>query len=518
MPLSKLAMLNTSLKTTANRRSLLWSIALGFTLALAIAFALQSLGLSENGDPDEGVHLLVARLLNHGYPFHTFFYDQFALFPFMLAATQRLGGETLLSARLTVLLFAAFGLAGIAALGKFYAGRLVAVLAIALAILHPYYLYVSRVTIAEAPSLGLLMWSLVSMIVFAQSQRQRWLILSTVLFCASVLLKPLLIGFALTLAFWFIMAHLRRAGGHVRVMWRVLLVNLGIVCLAGLMTAAPFVDLLHLNHEFDRTVGFHMLQSPSYASSFAAQLQGLQDWLFASSPWLLLALLGICVSLKRLVWSGPLILGTFATLVLLVILPPFPHHYAVLVPPLAVFTAMGVNAGIKGVHFFVALLRQRSLRAGIRRRAVWAHGAAVMMFCLALPIVFLNAPRVLALNAHVFDDRWLDRSPAIRLLKKSTPANSFVMGDDPKLIYLAKRLVPPSAILFLYNTTFDFLPEAEARFARSTREYPVTAITMTGPYLRHTELVQWIKTNYPVRAAVGDGIKIVRARIYRLPK
>lgn len=131
-------MLNTHLKTTAHKRNLLWSIALGLTLALAIAFALQSLGLSESGDPDEGVQLLVARLLNHGYSFQTFFYDQFALFSFILAATQRLGGETILSGRLTILLFAAFGMASLAALGKFFAGRLVAILAIVFVILHPY--------------------------------------------------------------------------------------------------------------------------------------------------------------------------------------------------------------------------------------------------------------------------------------------------------------------------------------------------------------------------------------------
>jgi len=90
----------------------------GFVFALAalvvLATSFESIQLEHalSSGPDEGVYLIAARLLNHGYSYTSFFLDQFALFPGIMALALRLGGDSALVGRLTIVLFFCFGRAG----------------------------------------------------------------------------------------------------------------------------------------------------------------------------------------------------------------------------------------------------------------------------------------------------------------------------------------------------------------------------------------------------------------------
>lgn len=453
--------------------------------------------------------MLSARLLNRGHAFDTIFYDQFALLPQYIAMAFRIGGDNLLSARLAILLSAAFGLTGLAALARRLSGRVAAVAVIPLTILHAHYLMVARYTIGEAPALACAIWALVLVVLYRASRRRVWLGIASALFCAAVLFKPMVIGLMPALAILVLSVHTTRASRGLRVKWRALGIDLVLSVTIALGIAAPFVGLTDLAGEFERTAGFHFTQSPAYAESFDTHLDALWAWLYTSRAWLGLAALGLVMCLRaQTLLSLALVIGELGMVWLLLLLPPFPHHYALLVPALTLFAACGLQEG-------VTALGQRARGARTNRRASLTAISLALIFIGALSWSVLKFDSIVSDTAHVFAERWIDRRALVTYLRRNTLPDAYVLSDDPKVIYLADRQVPPSAVLLLYDTTFDVLPDALARFQNSAAQYNVQAVVVTGAYRRHAALLHWIEQAYPRSIARGDAERSMYGIIYQ---
>src|SRR6266700_3352570 len=87
------------------RVEIISALLLIFTAVFAAWYLTTNLMRPQLGSRDEGVYLMVARLLDYGYPHTAFFFDQLFGFPQILAYVFRIFGDSAQSGRFTVVAF-----------------------------------------------------------------------------------------------------------------------------------------------------------------------------------------------------------------------------------------------------------------------------------------------------------------------------------------------------------------------------------------------------------------------------
>src|ERR1700692_4221921 len=241
-------------------RRVLFGLAIALAFGLAAWYLMPDALVSRRRDVDEGVYLMVARLLNGGDASSTFFFDQFWLFPKTLATAFQLFGDSLIVGRLTVFGFSLVGAIGITILSYRLGARWAAPLAILAAAVEPLYLRQSRVAMSDIPCAACLTWALVSLVAFQKNRRRFWLALSGVCAAASLTIKPLAIGFFVSLVILLLIQRARREAGRLRFDLNALAMDLLVFAVSGIITAAPFIDLLHPINEYRRTILLHLAE------------------------------------------------------------------------------------------------------------------------------------------------------------------------------------------------------------------------------------------------------------------
>ncbi len=491
--------------------------ALALTLALAASAHLETVNLLRPpaGGPDEGVYLIAARLLNYGYPYSTFFFDQFPLFPQVIGAAFRVGGDTVLTGRLTIVLFSLLGLLLLASLAWLLQWRAAAPLAVLFAVVHPYYLGQSRYTLAEVPSITLLLAALLGVLLYMQGARRVWLVAAAVCFSISLLIKPLAVGFGLTIAWWLIARVVASECGW-RLRARELTLDLALFGCASLLTALPFLDLFHLAAEFEKTAGFHLAETRFYAPQLVERQFGLISFGRESWAWLGLALLGAGVAARkapdRIV---PLVLGEFASAGVLLQLPPFQHHYAILVPVLALLAAIGVQAGgaslIAAFKLWVVRVSRTTKPAHVADQASYVLAGA---FLLVTAIGLNEAGQVARLDYNIINKTKNDQDMIFALVKQYIKPGDFVISDDAMAVYRAGGLIPPPTINLTYESTCNLFAGCRQKLEESVRDYPVKAVLDTGLFGRNPAVRRWLKNHFPVRETRAKKLYSLGVRIY----
>jgi hypothetical protein len=532
-------------RSSSTDRRDLW-LALAVMLGLAAAARLETLHLlrSPTGGPDEGVYLIVARLLNYGYAYSSFFFDQLSLFPQIIAAALRVGGDTILTGRLTIVLFSLLGLALLAWLALLVQWRAAAPLAILFAVVNPYYLEQSRYTMAEVPCITLLIGALIAVLLYTRSARRSWLVAAAICFSASVLIKPLAVGFGLAIAWWLIARVIRSQRGWGR-RARELTFDLALFGCVAVLTALPFLDLLNLAAEFQKTVGFHLAETRFYAPQFAERQDGLISFVVSSQPWLGLALLGAGVAaLKAPNRIIPLVLGEIVSAGILLPLPPFRHHYAILVPVLALLAAIGVEAG--GVSLIAALraLAGYASRSRMRARvadqdahavlevsgggnssggfaggrALWGRQRGMFIvagaFLLVAALWFNDVGKLVQHDDSIIMRTKRDQGRIIVLVERHFKPGEFVISDDPMSVYRAGGLIPPPAINLVYDSTCSVFAGCRQKLQESIRDYPVKAVLVAGLFSKNHVVMRWIKNHFPLRDTSAKQLYTLGVRIY----
>ena len=144
----------------------------GGIIGLAALYLWPDSIVRHNRDIDEGVYLMVARLIHRGHDIHTFFFDQFWLFPKTLATVFNLIGDSLFAGRLTVFAFALVGLIGIAVLCYQLGARWsTASIAILLGAISPLYVRQARMVMSDVPATACIVWALVFLYAFQKIGR-----------------------------------------------------------------------------------------------------------------------------------------------------------------------------------------------------------------------------------------------------------------------------------------------------------------------------------------------------------
>jgi hypothetical protein len=482
-------------------------------LFLAFLYLRINLMLPESADPDEGVYLMVARLLNVGYGYNTFYFDQFWLFPQIVATAFRLFGDSAETGRLTVVAFSLFGLLGMALLARQIGFQWAAPLGIVLGVVNHYYLAQSRYAMTDVPSAALMLWSLVCVLQFTARKQRVWLALGGAFCAASLLIKPLAVGFAVPLAIWILAARIERAQTRWHVAWRALVLDGVAFGAGGILLAAPFVDLFDLRGEFIRTVGFHWDEKDWYAPQLALRQLALVSFASENRMWFGLAGLGAVVAvLKNPLRALPLLAAEWLSVMVLVQLPPWWHHYALLAPLLSMFAAIGVCEGAA----MVGRTLQTWLRRNTSARRVSAYPALMgAAFFFGVALWLHDAPQLVRYNLAVLNEPGHDTTPVVRYLDKNFERRTFLLSDNPMVLYLADMLIPPSAINLPYESTFRFSKLSEDKLSESVTNYNVAAIVVTGSYKHNAKLMAWIQQHFPTSIYVGTGKSdTVEAHIY----
>lgn len=495
----------------------------GLLLTLAAAFAVWCLTTNlmrpQLNGHDEGVYLMVARLLFYGYPHSAFFFDQPFGFPQILAYVFHLFGDTAQAGRLTVVAFSVLGLVGMGLLTWQLGAKWAAPLAVLFALTNHYFLDPSRFTLADVPGAALLVWAMVMMLAFRNTGSRRWLVASALFCTIGLTIKPLDVGFCVPIAYWMITRRLVRDQARWRFDARAFGLDVAVFGAVGLLAAAPFVNLLNLVGEFQRTVGFHLAERNYYSPRLVMRQVGLDRFLTSNALWLGLAGLGaFTASLRYPSRALPLLGGTLSSVLLLLQLPPWGHHYTLLVPPLSVFAAVGVNDGISAVGGLVRAWRARHDVPAVPRRSVALAAFTAVVFLVSAAVWLQAAPGLVSGTTAVLNESSRDPSTVVSFLRKNFRRGTFFLGDNAMVLFLAGDLLPPSAINLAYQGTFSFSGQAFSKLEESIKTYHVQGVVVIGGYNRNAELTKWINANFPVARRVNSTAhNHIHATIHLLP-
>jgi 4-amino-4-deoxy-L-arabinose transferase-like glycosyltransferase len=194
------------------RRRANWGEVLAWAAIVALAAGVQAWQWLPAQQPgwkyDEGVNVIKADLTLQGYRLYSDIWsDQPPLFTWLLAATFRLLGHEVWAGRMLVAAMAAVGALALGALARRLAGRLPAVLAVALLATLPHYQTLGRQLLIGLPALALALLAL-AVLVAADGRRrgEAWVALAGLIFGASRLVKPLTAPMALPLGIWAVLA------------------------------------------------------------------------------------------------------------------------------------------------------------------------------------------------------------------------------------------------------------------------------------------------------------------------
>lgn len=468
--------------------------------------------VARNTDIDEGVYLMVARLIHCGFDTHLFFFDQFWLFPKILSTAFALFGDSLIVGRLTVFAFSLAGLVGMAMLSyQLGAGWTAAIAVILIGAIDPLYIRQSRMAMADVPATTCIVWALVFVFLFQKNRRRIWLTLSGVCVGLSIVLKPFAVGFVVTIIIALFTQRTRRENGRLKFDWAIL-GDLLIVAAAAMVSAAPFVDFLHPIAEYHRTVGFHFHERNWLITRVDDRWRGLLVFSRPNVPLLVFAISGIA-ALRAL--SMPMIAllgGELVTTAILLEMPPWLHHYILILPPLIIFSVLGFNRGFAGFKHLIV-----ELRSGWRLN--FTNNWVAILFAFAVLISLIDVPWLIRYGRRARCPQPLRVDAVVQYVEQNFRPDEYLLGDDALVLYLAGRLMPPSAINFTWGDVLKFDPISFPRFVQVIRDNNVAGIIVSTRYERNPRLMSWIETNFPISTRLGaEHADELNARVYSANK
>jgi hypothetical protein len=421
---------------------------------LALALRLWPLGGAAT-DYDEGVYWQSLRALAAGHPlFREVFSSQPPLFLLGLYPFYLVLGQSLVAARLAVVLYSLAGLAAIYFAARAIAGRWAGLAACTLLAVDPLYLRVSHTLQAEAPALA---FQLACVALAAEAarrparsdRRRRWLAAASGATLGLGIMVKLFDVVALLPALLYLATPLYAAfagrDGSIRrperdallARARLILPDVGLF-LAGMLAALLVVLLPFIGSWgalYDQVVRFH-LAAASAADRGLDYNVGLLLHTGEVYPLLFAAVIAGVIAIRSRSWivvpSGLWFLASLA--LLLRQQPLFDHHIALLMPPLALMA--GASASLA--------LAQR-YRGGVSARPhsyISVRSTVQVALIVVLTMLLVSASDDLAAAQPISGDQRLLSTALERL----TVPGDVVVSDDQYVAGLADRDVVPQLV------------------------------------------------------------------------
>lgn len=395
-------------------------------------------------DYDDGVYWQSLRAMAHGHSlFGSVFSSQPPLFLLGLYPFYVIFGQSLVAARLAVLLFSLLGLAGAYVAGRALGPRSIGAVACLLLSLDPLYEASARAVQAELPSIALQLWAVAfaALAMRATGARRGWLAMGAGAALGCALLTKLFAVAALVPIVLYLGAPLaRRWSRHPgQRAWSPVCRNLRLVAptlalfaagLLGVVVLALLPYAGELGTVYDQVVRFHLVAARTDHHSLVENLRIVADAL-AGAPLVYVGLLSAIVIAWQRVWIGvPLLLWASAAFGVLALLHPlWEQHVVLLSPALAMTSGCGASAA------------WRALSTPRRRRL----GLAIALTLLVLA-GGVDLARDWQANASANRPLPLRTVKLVNALERFSAPDEFVLSDDQFVAALANRDLPPQLV------------------------------------------------------------------------
>ena len=450
---------------------------------------------------DEGAYLMWAWLVHSGHPLYTQTISVSApLFIELLSLAFTLGGVSLVTGRVLVLVLFVAGLAGLIWLNLEWRGEdgwpaaLGSVIAFGVA---PLAFRLSRSAMGEIPAVSLAVLA----VALAATYRRRggliWAALSGLVFCLSLLVKALN-PLVLLPILWLLWSGTRERRLPALAVWGAAAVAPVVVCLLVYDPAALYDQAVAFRLELRQTFPWRPAENWSWVKYFVRQQWGI----------VALAAVGLVFAAFRRGDRGDRITGRSegrpgigggdlngwwvvlllwlggALVTVLTHSPLFPHHTIILLPPLALLAGVGVAETIGWVR------ERRLLGAGL-------GVAAGVAFLAALPMTA-------GLNQEVLSAQFGREAEAVSVLRQVTRPDEDVIVDNLLLAFEAQRQTP-APMGDIAQVAIDSGRQSGARLTALSEEYPVTAVAnwaLRLPYM--PDYLAWVEDNYLVHRRWDD--------------
>jgi hypothetical protein len=433
---------------------------------------------------DEGAHLTWAWLLHEGHPLYSETVLVWTPLLFVLLDwVYDLAGVGVMSGRALVLGFWVLACGALAwSAQQFYAqedahaGWLAAVVAVLVFGLAPIAFRLSRMAMGEVPALALAVLAVALAQTYARHGAGIWLVLSGLLYSASLLIKAVNPLIALPIL-WLVMTT------PVRVGWRNRVVHLAVWGVAALVPPALCLVFYDPVAFYDQVIAFRLQLRAVYPLQIEHNLAWLAD--FWRQHWGIvgLAVCGAVLLARRARWQTLIPLGLWLVgagiLPLIIHSPLFYQHTIILLPPLALLCGGA------------AVVTEQLLR---ERRWLWGSLGAAPAIALALSV-----PSMVQANDEVLRARFGREAEAIALLQQVTRPDDTVISDNLMLTFMAGRK-PPPPFGDLAQVAIDSGRQTSQRLISLSEAYRVEAVASWAlrlPQLR--EYMDWVERHYLVR-------------------
>lgn len=474
--------------------------------ACGVELALALLGLQGRPrDYDEGVYWQSLRAMADGHLlFSSVFSSQPPLFLLSVYPFYLLFGQSIVAARLALVIFSVAGIIGAYVVGRALGHRAIGAVACMLLALDPFYVKAAYSLQAEMPSIVLQIWAVAcaALSMHVSGSRRGWLAFSAgiLLGCASLMklfaiasLVPVVI---LLCAPFFAIIHDNRRGKQTT---RELILDalrkttpsialLAAGCLvAVIVTLVPFIG--RLSEVYDQVVRFHLVAGQFAGHSMVAQLVQITEWL-TWGPLFYIAVLAMVGFPWHPIWASvaPILWALSAFVVLLHVQPPFIHHVVLLSPALALISGCGA----------VIALRELKSSDAKRRRSPMAF--LVLLAVAGTAGLFVNLWQIERVRRPPSASE-LDMVTAIRA---NTAPGDVVLSDNQFVAALADRDVPPQMVdTSRVRIMSGYLTTEQLKDLITHNQIPAVLFA-TGRFDALTGFRAWVEQRYALAPTSGN--------------
>ena len=381
---------------------------------------------------DEGPQIQAAALAQAGYPLYSeVALNKPPLLTWLLQLAFRLGGATVPTARLAVLVITTGGFLALGLLAEQWWGRWAGPATMAIFLALPEVPVRAAVVMNDMPAMAAILVALTAAFYFCRTAQRLWLAVSAVAYTAVLSFHPFLFPLIIPIMITLLIHHPPGARLRGRIRWRDM-VYFGTI-VAGLtvvwVLAVDRRGLVHWVLEYNTAPIVYEWLVP-HRTAWKLITQHL------SRHWVLTGLAvagGIILPFtpERRPWMGVVAVWFLIILTLFVLWRwPWKHYALFLSYPLAIVAGGGVAAAIR---------RLTEQQAATYRGKCWRDILAILILIGAL---LFAAERV---TTPLEWSHWTaEQRAAQSFLKQEGTPGKFIISDDQFLAFTAGYLVPPS--------------------------------------------------------------------------
>ena len=458
---------------------------------------------------DEGVYLMMARLVRLGYaPYTEVYITQGPVFIYSLVAAFHLLGTTTVAGRLVTISYAIIGLLAVALTARELGGELSGLSAVVLLILAPEFFRLSRAAMPDVPTLSMATLAVMSTLCYLRSGCRAWLILAGLglgiglLFKLSIAPTILLVELAL-LCFQARGPKLRSLKSWPSFICDTVLV-LGAAILAGIICLLTF----DWQAFYEQYIATSIIQPRgTYPLNIASNAHWIGKYLLDNIGLLLLAIGGILTLMGRRSIGGVIVIAWSAIMLLSLVFhtPLFFHHMSILLFPMAILGGCAVGD-----------LGERLCR--LRLPTTWRRNITL---CIALGVVvgyLFSFPATLQEYETLLAAPTLGtQADVTQFVSTITWPDDWVITDDQAVAFEASRNVPPP----LTETSMVRLSAAlltDRQLITVTEDYqPQAVASLSGRFALAPRYLDWVRKHYRLVKSYNEEAQIYYLWRYTSP-